>query len=151
MEPPSPPLESAFQGAVCTGDLFEVLGENENRVREFWYAKVVGIKEKAFEVLYLVRAQNNPLIWVFDAQWQDVPWESVNKHVPVRPKSHEPHALAKAEKRAWKELGYRDLGDGGLTRVFEENYPSVRAREAGQQLQQACSEEPSLRRVRLNR
>ena len=117
--PPSPPLESPFQGIVQPDDLFEVLVEDDSGSNmQFCPAQVLGCTDTGFQVYFLTRCHpNHPqadarrkdqLLHVFSNQWTSIPWQSVNAHVPLS--QFEGLSRQEQRKKAFKVLGYRDLG-----------------------------------------
>lgn len=115
--PPSPPAESAFHGVVQRGDLFEVLVQDSHKHVSFCTAVVWSVLEDGFEVCYLTRCHPNhsqesarhhdQLLHVFEDHVERIPWQSVNAHVPL---SHFAGNANEKRKRAFKQLGIRDLG-----------------------------------------
>lgn len=116
--PPSPPLESPFQGIVQRDDLFEVLVEDDSGSNmHFCPAQVFACTDNGFQVYFLTRCHpNHPqtdarrqdqLLHVFSNQWTQIPWQSVNCHVPLAQFTGTPQ---ERRKQAFKVLGYRDLG-----------------------------------------
>lgn len=115
--PPSPPVESAFHGVVQRGDVFEVLVQDNQNTVTFCPAVVWSVLEDGFEVCYLTRCHphhsqesarhQDQLLHVFEDHVERIPWESVNAHVPL---SHFEGNANEKRKRAFKQLGIRDLG-----------------------------------------
>ena len=126
--PPSPPIESPFQGIVQQDDLFEVLVEDDSGSNmQFCPAQVFACTDTGFQVYFLTRCHpNHPqtdarhqdqLLHVFANRWTSIPWQSVNAHVPLSQFSGSRQAQ---RKRAFRELGYRDLGGDRFYKMSEE-------------------------------
>lgn len=139
--PPSPPVESAFKGVVQQGDLFEVLVQEDGASASFQPAVVWSVLEDGFEVYYLTRchphhAQESArcadqLVHVFEEHLNRIPWQSVNAHVPL---SQFQGDSRERRKRAFKQLGYRDLGSSDrFYKMSEEalldTVPALRSRQ----------------------
>lgn len=139
--PPSPPLESAFNGVVQQGDLFEVLVQDDHRNMSFCPAIVWSVLDDGFEVCYLTRCHPahvqetaqcaDQLVHVLEERIERIPWQSVNAHVPLA--QFEGDAQEK-RKRAFKQLGFRDLGSiDRFYRISEEalidTVPALRGRQ----------------------
>jgi hypothetical protein len=139
--PPTPPAESAFCGVVQQGDLFEVLVQNGAEDVFFCPAVVWSVLEDGFEVYYLTRCHPNhtqetarcadQLLHVFEDHLENIPWQSVNAHVPL---SHFQGDACEKRKRAFKQLGFRDLGSSNrFYKIAEEavldTVPALRGRQ----------------------
>lgn len=139
--PPSPPSESAFEGIVQQGDLFEVLVQDGAESVRFIPAVVWSVLEDGFEVYYLTRCHpDHPqataqcadqLLHVFEDHIERIPWQSVNAHVPLA--QFEGDVQVK-RKRAFKQLGFRDLGSNNrFYKLSEEalldTVPALRGRQ----------------------
>ena len=139
--PPSPPMESAFEGVVQRGDLFEVLVQDDNGATSFCPAAVWSVLEEGFEVCYLTRCHphhveetarcSDQLVHVFEDHVQRIPWQSVNAHVPLAQFEGD---VQEKRKRAFKQLGFRDLG--GSNRFYKlseeallDTVPALRGRQ----------------------
>ena len=114
---PSPPSQSAFQGCVVAEDLVEVMCEDETGNVTFEIATVWGVLDDRFEVYFLQRSQEDQLKWVFQNTFVSIPWEAVNYHWPL---SNYKGTAQEKRKRAFKECGFRDVGDG-FYKIAEEN------------------------------
>ena len=139
--PPSPPSESAFKGIVQQGDLFEVLVQDGAGSASFCSAVVWSVLENGFEVYYLTRCHPNhaqesaqcadQLLHVFEDHIERIPWQSVNAHVPL---AHFEGEAQEKRKRAFKQLGFRDLGSSDkFYKISEEavldTVPALRGRQ----------------------
>ena len=154
---PSPPQESAFRGGgvVQQGDLVEVMintGSAGSKTNEVYFspATVWEVSDGGFHLYYLTRchpehvqedARNiDQLLHVFEQTLNYAPWESINLHVPL---SQFEGSDAQKRKAAFKKLGFRDLGNGGLYKITEEalaqTHPSLMHRE----LQLGCIDSES--------
>lgn len=139
---PSPPPESPFCGFVQQGDLLEVMlqtTEDPKRV-DFVPAAVWECTDSGFHVYYLTRCHPNhsqedarstdQLLHVFENHLNFVPWQSVNLHIPL---SNYDGSVSKRQKRAFKDMGIRDLGNGTFYKISEETLvhstPSLMHRE----------------------
>lgn len=135
---PSPPQESAFNGIVQHGDVLEIM--LAGMTPTFAPAVVWDIADNGFHVYYLTRCHpthvqedarsDDQLLHVMENNLNYVPWQSVNLHVPLCQFEGSP---AQQKKQAFKELGWRDLGDGGYYRISEEQlvqtHPSLMHRQ----------------------
>ena len=139
--PPSPPAASAFKGIVQQGDLFEVLVQDSAGSVSFCPAVVWSVLEDGFEVYYLTRCHPNhvqetarradQLLHVFEDHIERIPWQSVNAHIPLADFEGDAH---EQRKRAFKQLGFRDLGTSdGFYKLSEEavldTVPALRGRQ----------------------
>lgn len=98
------------------GDLIKVLGVNDEGVREYWYAEIVGVlsSEKKLEVYYLERGADR--VYRFSNDWHEVSYDSVEEHVVVSSKKR------KAYLDAWSSCGFVAGGDGeSFCRKEDEN------------------------------
>jgi len=139
--PPSPPAESAFEGVVQQGDLFEVLVQNSSDSASFCPAIVWSATDHGFEVYYLTRCHPNhaqetarcpdQLLHVFEDHIERIPWQSVNAHLPLGQFDGNDQ---EKRKRAFKQLGFRDLGGSNhFYKLSEEalldTVPALRGRQ----------------------
>ena len=139
--PPSPPAESPFHGIVQQDDLFEVIVDDGGTL-SFQPAVVWSVCDNAFEVFFLTRCHpqhpqatargQDQLVFVLEDHFTRIPWEAVNAHVPL---SDFEGSVAQQRKRAFKTLGFRDLGSSDrFYKVSEEalleTVPALRRREA---------------------
>lgn len=139
--PPSPPLETPFKGVVQQDDLFEVLVEDDFGNMSFCPAVVWSVLDDGFEVYYLTRCHpmhaqpsarsQDQMLHVLEDHFCRIPWQSVNAHVPLS--QFDGTALEK-RKRAFKKLGFRDLGtSNGFYKILEESLletvPALRGRQ----------------------
>jgi len=139
---PSPPQQSPFHGCVQQGDLLEIMlqpTDDPNNVT-FVPCAVWECTDVGFHVYYLVRCHphhsqadarsQDQLLHVFESSLNFVPWQSVNLHVPLGEFSG---TQAQMQKKAFKKLGIRDLGDGRFYKICEEQLlqstPSLMRRE----------------------
>lgn len=139
---PSPPRQSPFHGFVQQGDLLEIMlqpTEDPNNVT-FVPCAVWDCTDTGFDVYYLVRCHpqhpqadarlQDQLLHVFESNLNHVPWQSVNLHIPLGKFSG---TQAQMQKKAFKTLGIRDLGNGRFYKICEEqllqNTPSLMRRE----------------------
>lgn len=111
--------------------------------------------DSGFHVYYLTRCHPNhlqgdarstdQLLHVFENQLNFAPWQSVNLHVPL---SKYAGTVSKRQKRAFKELGFRDLGNGTFYKISEEalvhNTPSLMHRETELGVSDSDSDEDSI-------
>lgn len=139
--PPSPPAESPFCGVVQRGDLFEVLVIDSHEETSFCPAAVWSVLDDGFDVYYLTRCHPHhaqvsakcadQLLHVFEDHVERIPWQSVNAHVPL---SHFEGDAHEKRKRAFKQLGIRDLGASNrFYKISEEalldTVPALRGRQ----------------------
>ena len=113
----SPPSHSAFNGCVVAEDLVEVMCKDDTGAVSFDIAIIWGILDSGFEVYFLQRSEEDQLKWVFQDHFVTIPWEAVNYHWPLS--NYEGNAQEK-RKRAFKDCGFRDVGDG-FYKISEEN------------------------------
>lgn len=153
MQAQSPPGESAFNGLVKRGDIFEVM-VNINSTVVFLPAVVWSVLDSGFEVYYLTRCHpthiqedardGDQLLHVFEDHLNTIPWESVNLHIPL---SQYDGNEAEQRKKAFQCLGYRDLGNNKFYKISEEalleTVPSLRGRTVEIGLLQTDSEPDS--------
>lgn len=142
--PPSPPIESEspFQGIVAQDDLFEVMVDDGTGTVSFQPAVVWSVCDSGFEVFFLTRCHpkhpqatargQDQLVFVLEDHFTYIPWEAVNAHVPL---SNFEGSAPLQRKRAFKTLGFRDLGSSDrFYKVSEEalleTVPALRRREA---------------------
>jgi hypothetical protein len=139
MQQPSPPRESPFRGVVVQDDVLEVMVQTSTGTIQFIPAIVWGVTDDGFQVYYLTRCHPNhvqsdardmdQLLHVFENQYNTISWQSVNLHIPLAQFDGGP---IRRRKKAFKKLGYRDLGNGRLYKISEEalleTVPSLRAR-----------------------
>lgn len=139
MQPPSPPGQSPFQGVVCQDDVLEVMVQAGSGGVQFAPAVVWGITDDGFQVYYLTRCHPNhtqpdarnmdQLLHVFEDHFNTIPWQSVNLHIPLA--QFEGDRIVR-RKKAFQQLGYRDLGNGKFYKAGEEalleTVPSLRGR-----------------------
>lgn len=139
--PPSPPLQTPFRGAVQQDDLFEVMVEDDHGNVSFCPAVVWSVLDDGFEVYYLTRchpfhkqpdARNqDQMLHVLEDHYNIIPWQAVNAHVPL---SQFSGTIAEKRKRAFKQLGFRDLGSSNrFYKISEEalleTVPALRNRQ----------------------
>ena len=139
MQPPSPPGQSAFRGVVAQDDVLEVMIQTGSGTVQFVPAVVWGTTDDGFQVYYLTRCHPNhsqpdarnmdQLLHVLEDRYNTISWQSVNLHVPLAQFDGD---LARRRKRAFHQLGYRDLGNGKFYKISEESLletvPSLRGR-----------------------
>ena len=121
--------------------MFEVLVEDDFGNMSFCPAIVWSVLDNGFEVYYLTRCHplhaepsarsQDQLLHVLEDHYSTVPWQSVNAHIPLS--QFEGTPLEK-RKRAFKELGFRDLGgSNGFYKISEEalleTVPALRGRQ----------------------
>ena len=154
---PSPPQESPFCGFVQQGDLLEVMVQTTEDAKSvvFVPAAVWECTDSGFHVYYLTRCHPNhsqedarstdQLLHVFENHLNFVPWQSVNLHVPL---SNYTGSVSKQQKRAFKKLGIRDLGNGTFYKISEETLvhstPSLMHRETDLGVSDSDSDEDSI-------
>lgn len=114
---PSPPSASAFQGCVSSEDVVEVMCEDNEGNVTFEIAVVWGVLDNGFEVYFLTRSSEDQLKWVLQDSFTNISWQSVNYHWPL---SKYEGSTEEKRKRAFKDCGFRDVGDG-FYKVSEEN------------------------------
>ena len=114
---PSPPSTSAFQGCVVPEDVVEVMCKDDGGNITFEIAIVWGILDNGFEVYYLTRSREDQLKWVLQDHFTTIPWQAINYHWPL---SNYEGTAEEKRKRAFRDCGFRDVGDG-FYRVSEEN------------------------------
>lgn len=140
--PPSPPVDSPFCGVVQQDDLFEVMVDDGAGNMCFEPAIVWSVCDNAFEVFFLTRChpkhpqltarEQDQLVFVLEDHYTRIPWEAVNAHVPL---TNFGGSRQEQRKRAFKTLGFRDLGSSDrFYKISEEalleTVPALRRREA---------------------
>lgn len=114
--PPSPPNTSAFNGCVVAEDILEIMVQDDAGAISFVPAIVWSVCDDGFEVFYVTRCHPNhadpstrgsQLEWGLEDRFHRVPWQAVNAHVPLAQFDGDKQ---QQRKRAFKTLGFRDLG-----------------------------------------
>lgn len=114
---PSPPRTSAFSGVVAANDVFEVMLADDVGNVTFEPCVVWNVMDTGFEVFFLHRSQTDQLVWEY-GEVQFIEWQSVNLHLSL---SEYEGTTEERQKRAFRRLGFRFLGDGKFYKISEEN------------------------------
>lgn len=114
-----PPHESAFNGVVMRNDVLEVMVADDAGNVTFEPCCVWNVLDAGFDVIFLYRSKKDQLVWEYSSEVQSVPWESVNLHLTLS--NFEGNSTEERQKRAFRQLGFRLLGEGRFYKITEEN------------------------------
>ena len=113
----SPPRKSAFHGVVMRNDVLEVMLVDDAGNVTFEPCCVWNVLEAGFDVMFLCRSPEDQLMWEYSGL-QNIPWESVNFHLSLS--NFTGNTTEERQKRAFRRLGFRLLGEGKFYKIVEE-------------------------------
>ena len=94
-----------------------VVGDSGNAV--FEPCCVRSVLDNGFEVTFLKRSPQDQLVWEYSTALQCIPWESVNLHLSLS--GFKGNSTEERQKRAFRRLGFRFLGNGKFYKITEED------------------------------